>query len=99
MSFTPFQAEVAQARAILEIAAGEIDGPGLQFVRAYVGAVDEGRITDPSAMRQIPPKPKAPFQARPLTNEIIDGREPEKYAGPSKGTREWFEALKDRVKQ
>jgi hypothetical protein len=98
MAPTKFAAEVAQSRAILEIAAGRIDGPGLQFVRAYVGAVDEGRISDPSQPRQVPAKPKAPFQHLPITNDVLDGRQREDYKGPTRGSAAWFAALKKQVK-
>jgi hypothetical protein len=97
MAPTNFQAETAKARAILELAEGVTNGPGLSFVRAYVGAIDEGRIIDPSQPAQIPVKPKVPFQHLPVTNDSLDGREREQYSGPTRGSREWFEGLKARL--
>jgi hypothetical protein len=98
MAPTQFQADIARARAIVEVAEGVTDGPGLEFVRAYLAAADSGRIHDPSLPAQLPAKPKVPYQTRPITNDLLDGRQVEEYKGPTKGSAAWFAALKKQVK-
>jgi len=39
-----------------------------------------------------------PYQTRPITNDLLDGRQVEEYKGPTKGSAAWFAALKKQVK-
>jgi hypothetical protein len=94
MAVTNFTIKVARTRAISELAAGITDGPGLASCRAWLAAVDAGRVPDPMLPVQIPPKPKVPFQLRPITNDLLDGRERQAQAGPARGTAGWFAARK-----
>jgi hypothetical protein len=95
---TDFQIEVMTKRALVELAEGKTDGPGLQTVKVWIEMVDAGKITDPSLPRQPAVKPRKAIQTRPLTNETLDGRVRQEHTGPARGTREWFDALKARVK-
>lgn len=93
---TNFQMEVARNRALVELAEGQADGPGLAFVKSWLAAVDSGRITDPSLPRQPVPKPLKRIQTRPLTNADLDGQIRQDYEGPAFGTADWFAARRKR---
>lgn len=91
---TDWQMQLWRNRALIELAEGRTDGPGLQSVRVWLAMVDAGRITDPSLPRQPEVKPLKPIQGQPLTNAELDGRVTTPYRGPTVGTREWFAARK-----
>jgi len=93
MSFTPFQAEVTRIRAIVDLSEGKSDSPAIKFCRDYLDLVASGRMVDPLVPRDPTPKPMVPVQRKPLTNDILDGRErPERVSGPVPGSKAWFAA-------
>jgi hypothetical protein len=91
---TEFQADVLRARALVEVAEGRTDGQGLQFVRNYLAMVDAGQLQDPSVPRSPVVKPLKRIDPRPLTNDVLDGRECVRPTGPTVGSRGWFAARK-----
>jgi hypothetical protein len=93
---TAYEADVLLARALVELADGITDGPGMAHARSMVAMADARLSKDPSALGQPKREQKAPNPLQDvLTNRVLDGLEqpPTPRQAPTlPGTRRWREA-------